>query len=86
MDFQKIGFQTSGRAHALFFFVFFQKKNTKMFQKCPGGVWDHPRPIMDPFFTIFDQNRLKTIIIIIKFPIENPIKFPYGGLLYMDIS
>ena len=35
---------------------------TKMVQKCLGGVWDHPRPIRDQFWTILDQNRITTIL------------------------
>ena len=39
-------------------------------QKCLGGVWDHPRPILDNFRPILDQNRLKNYIM--KIPIKNP--------------
>ena len=31
-------------------------------QECPGGVWDHPRRILDHFRPILSQNRLKNYI------------------------
>jgi len=58
---EKIGFQTSGR-------FMISGRFSKQFcfpempQKCLGGVWDHPRPIRDQFWTILDQHRLTNYI------------------------
>ena len=48
----------------------------KMPQKCPGGLWDHPRPIRDHFRPMLTNNRLTNYIrkIPIKIPIQIPIK------------
>ena len=29
-------------------------------QKCPGGLWDHPRPILDHSGPIMTKKRLQT--------------------------
>ena len=44
---------------------FFEKQKCvvpKVPQKCLGGVWDHPRRILDHVRPILDQNRLQQIL------------------------
>ena len=72
----KNGFGTGGRFMIVGCFCAVEKKrfDPKVPQKCLGGVWDHPRPILDHSGPILTKNRLTTEIT--QNNITNPIKFP----------
>ena len=48
--------------HVFSMFVWQKCFDPKVPQKCPGPLWDHPRPILDNFRPILTKNRLKTEI------------------------
>jgi len=76
-DFPTNRFQACVRSMMFWRFVF--RKNIlfpKVPQKCPGGVWNHSRPIRDHFGPILYQNRLKKYIR--NTPIKIHIKIPHS--------
>ena len=76
-SFQQIGFQTCGRFMIFVCSCFEKCFVPKVPQKCPGGLWDHPRPIPDRFGPILEQNHLTNNYIEIR--IKIPHSYPLMG-------